>query len=103
MGLMFRRRRPLLGAAMLAGAGTMAYRAGQRQQADEDAYYAHEYDQDQAIAGTYQQPPPPPAGGMAGGTAGGTVAELERLKALYDQGVLTPEEFQAAKQQVLAG
>src|SRR4051812_9739996 len=99
MGLLFRRRRPLLGAAMLAGAGTLAYRAGQRQQADQDASYDHEYDQDQAIAGGYQQAPPPappPAGG-------GTAAELERLKTLLDQGVLTPEEFQAAKQKVLAG
>jgi hypothetical protein len=95
MGLLFRRRRPLLGAAMLAGAGTMAYRAGQRRQADEDASYAHEYDQDQAIGGAYQQAPP--------SEGGGTVAELERLKALLDQGVLTPEEFAAAKQQVLAG
>lgn len=105
MGLMFRRRRPLLGAAMLAGAGTVAYRAGQRRQADADAAAAHEYEQDQAIAvGNQQGPPqgyqqgyqqaPPPAGG--------TVAELERLKALLDQGVLTQEEFEAAKRQVLA-
>jgi putative oligomerization/nucleic acid binding protein len=98
MGLLFRRRRPLLGAAMLAGAGTLAYRAGQRRQSEQDEYDAHEYDQDQAIAGGYQQASP--AGGPAGG---GTAGELERLKSLLDQGVLTQEEFAAAKQKVLAG
>jgi hypothetical protein len=86
---------------MLAGAGTVAYQAGKRRQAQEDDEYAHEYDQDQAIAGAYQQAPPPasaPAPRM-----GGTVAELERLKVLFDEGVLTQSEFEAAKQKVLAG
>jgi hypothetical protein len=90
MGLLFRRRRPLLGAAMLAGAGTVAYQAGRRHQADEEAADTGRYD-----AGQYQNPP--------GAGAGGTAAELERLKALLDQGVLTPAEFDAAKQKVLAG
>jgi hypothetical protein len=88
MGLMFRRRRPLLGAAMLAGAGTVAYQAGKRRQADDDGYYAGQDD-----TGQDAQAP----------SGGGTVAELERLKALLDQGVLTPAEFDAAKQKVLAG
>jgi hypothetical protein len=101
MGLMFRRRRPLLGAAMLAGAGTVAYQAGKRRQADENAYDAGGYDQGQYPQGQYDQgqyDQSPPGSGT-----GGTVAELERLKALLDQGVLTPAEFNAAKQKVLAG
>jgi hypothetical protein len=102
MGFGFRRRRPLMRAAMLAGAGTLAYQAGKRRQADESADYTHEYEQDQAIAGAYQPqaPPPAPATVHAGG---GTVAQLERLKALLDQGALTQQEFDAAKQQVLNG
>jgi Short C-terminal domain len=31
------------------------------------------------------------------------VGQLEALKALYDDGVLSPEEFQAAKRKVLGG
>jgi hypothetical protein len=100
--MMFRRRRPLARAAMLAGAGTLAYQAGKQRQADQNEDYAHEYNQDQAIAGTYQQPAPPPAVAPAP-AGGGMVAELERLKALLDQGVLTPDEFDAAKQKILAG
>ena len=102
MGLLFRRRRPLLGAAMLAGAGTVAYQAGKRRQADDDGYYADDgggpgqYNAGQYNAGQYEQNP-------SGGGAGGTAAELERLKALLDQGVLTPAEFDAAKHKVLAG
>jgi hypothetical protein len=96
MGLLFRRRRPLLGAAMLAGAGTVAYQAGKRRQADEDTYNAGDYDTGQVNAGQYGQNP-------SGGGTGGTAAELERLKALLDQGVLTPAEFDAAKQKVLTG
>jgi len=41
---------------------------------------------------------PPPAAAQDD-----TVASLERLKGLLDQGVLTQDEFTAAKQKVLAG
>ncbi|NGN62637.1 SHOCT domain-containing protein [Streptomyces sp. A7024] len=86
---MFRRRRPLARAAMLAGASAVAYKAGQRQQ-------------DQAAGGAYEQQAAPPAAAPAP-AGGGTVADLERLKALLDQGVLTQEEFEAAKQKILEG
>jgi hypothetical protein len=72
----------------------MAYHAGKR------SGQAGAYEEQQAPAEPqYQQAPaaPAPAAG------GGTVAELERLKALLDQGVLTQDEFEAAKQKVLAG
>jgi hypothetical protein len=49
----------------------------------------------------YAAPPPAAAPAPAGGDD--MVAQLERLKSLLDQGVLTPDEFQAAKQQVLNG
>ncbi len=100
MGLMFRRRRPLMRGAMLAGAGAAVYHAGKRSQANTQ----HEYDQDEQLAEVqsqqapqYQAPPPPAA------PSSNTVNELERLKALLDQGALTQAEFEAAKQQVLQG
>jgi len=48
-------------------------------------------------------PPSAPAPAPAPAAANDTVASLERLKGLLDQGVLTPDEFTAAKQKVLAG
>jgi hypothetical protein len=45
----------------------------------------------------------PPAAAPAPAASGGTdvVAELTKLKGLLDAGVLTPEEFEAAKKKVL--
>jgi hypothetical protein len=91
---MFRRRRPLLRGAMLAGGATLAYQAGKRQQRD----IQHEYDQDEAIAMSQAPMAPAPP---AAAPATDTVSELERLKGLLDQGALTQEEFDAAKRQIL--
>jgi putative oligomerization/nucleic acid binding protein len=104
--MMMRRRRPLLGAAMIGGA---AYHAGKRgqenaqreadQQARIDALEAQQYQQPQ-----YAAPPPPPAPAAAPAGGGSDLAsQLANLKQLADQGVLTPEEFNAAKQKLLAG
>jgi Short C-terminal domain len=46
--------------------------------------------------------PPPPAPGPAAG-AGDLTAELERLGDLKAQGILTDEEFAAAKAKLLGG
>jgi Short C-terminal domain len=78
---MFRRRRPLLGAAMIGGT---AYAVGKRNQ-------QRDVVEDQAAL------PAPGAG------SSDLVAKLTELKALTDQGVLTEEEFTAAKQKLLAG
>src|SRR5438034_1985660 len=95
MGLMVRRRRPVARAAMMAGGAAMAYHAGKR------SGQAGAYEDQQAPEPQYQQAPaPPPAAPAAGGD---TVSELERLKSLLDQGVLTQAEFEAAKQKVLSG
>ncbi|UBU09521.1 SHOCT domain-containing protein [Nonomuraea gerenzanensis] len=85
MGLLYRRRRPLRNAAMLAGAGVLAYQAGKRHQE------TGEYDQD-----PYEPSGPPQSGG-------GMADQLERLKALLDQGAISEEEYRTAKQQVLSG
>ena len=96
-----RRRRPLLGAAMIGGTAYMAGKAGQQRAQDEANQDAR---LSQVEAQQYQQPmqqapaTAPPTGGPTG-----LAAQLTDLKALMDQGVLSPEEFQAAKQKLLAG
>jgi hypothetical protein len=109
------RRRPLMRAAMVGGAAYATGKHAQRKQ-------QHEYEQDQMIAEMQQQqyaqpaaaappppPPPPPAApppaapAAAGGSATDRIAALTQLKELLDSGVLTQEEFDAQKQQILGG
>ena len=104
---MFRRRRPLLGAAMVGGASYLGARAGQRAAMNEADQQAMEYDQSARIAQLeqqqqmqqMQQAPAAPAAAPQSDMA----AKLTELKGLLDQGVLTEEEFTAAKQKLLAG
>jgi membrane protease subunit (stomatin/prohibitin family) len=51
-----------------------------------------------------QQQAPPPAAAPAPAPAGGgdIASKLAQLKALADQGALTPEEFEQAKQKLLS-
>lgn len=99
---LFGRRRPLMRAAMVGGAG---YVAGKHMQQGRD----HEAEQDEQIAETQQQTAPvapaaPPAAAPAGGgAAAGQVEALTQLKGLLDSGVLTQAEFDAQKQKILAG
>ena len=82
---MFRRRRPLLGAAMIGGTAYAVGKNAQRSQEQE----ASEQDR---IAALEDQAPGPTD----------LASKLTELKALTDQGVLTQEEFTAAKQKLLA-
>jgi len=102
------RRRPLLGAAVVGG---VAYHSGKKrsqaaqQEADQNAQIADlqaQQQQQQAPPPQYQQAPPAAAPAPA---AGGTniADQLTQLKGLMDAGVLTPQEFEAAKQKALAG
>jgi membrane protease subunit (stomatin/prohibitin family) len=100
--MMMRRRRPLLGAAMIGGT---AYVAGKRnmeaqqREADEQAQIADLQAQVQS-----QQAPAAAAPAPAAAPAGDDIAsKLTQLKGLMDQGVLSPEEFAAAKSKLLAG
>jgi uncharacterized membrane protein YebE (DUF533 family) len=92
---MRRRRRPLLRGAMLAGTGAVAYHAGKRHEAEQQ----DESDQDQQPDDMSRDQAAPEPSAPAAQT--GTVGELERLKALLDQGALTPAEFDAAKRRIL--
>ena len=108
---MFRRRRPLLRAAVVGGGAYMAGKhvaRGQEEQAQMQA------DQDQRISDLeqqqasqpppYQQPPPPPAAPppAASSQSSAMLDQLNQLAALHQQGVLTDEEFAAAKAKLFA-
>jgi uncharacterized membrane protein YebE (DUF533 family) len=100
MGLMFRRRRPLMRVAGAAALGTVAYQSGKRHeeqaQVNEQAQAA--YAATQAPPQQVAAPAPAPAPAAA---AGDTTAELERLAQLHQSGALTDDEFAAAKSKLL--
>jgi len=88
---MFRRRRPLMRAAMVGGAG---YYAGKKiqQGREEDAGQDARLDEVET-----QQEAAPPAGGMTDEL----IDQLGKLGELHEQGVLTDEEFDSQKQKLL--
>ena len=97
------RRRPLARAAIVGGAGYAAGRhMANTQQAEQDqnAQIAQLQAQQAAQAAPAAAPPPPPA--PAAGTSD-MVAQLESLKKLLDEGILTQAEFDMQKQKLLAG
>ena len=95
-----RRRRPLLGAAMIGGTAYMAGKAGQRNAEREQSQ--EERIQELEAQQAYAAPPPPaPAAAAPGGSS--LVDQLTQLAQLRDAGVLTPDEFESAKAKLLAG
>lgn len=93
--MMMRRRRPLMRAAMVGGT---AYAVGKHSQRAGDREEDQEARLEQLEAQQSAQAPvtAPPGGGPT------DIAEkLTQLKSLQDQGVLTPEEFSAAKAKLL--
>jgi len=107
------RRRPLMRAAVVGGGAYMAGKHVARKQEAEAQYAA---DQDARISNLeqqqqgYQQPPqdqyqqapqdqyqqaPPPAAAPAASSS--MIDQLNQLAALHQQGVLTDDEFAAAK------
>ena len=115
------RRRPLMRAAVVGGGAYMAGKAHARNQAEQAQYQADQdarisdleaqqaqqqgYQQDQYQQDQYQQappppqyqqaPPPPPAAAPAASSPMND--QLNQLAALHQQGVLTDDEFAAAK------
>jgi hypothetical protein len=91
MGLMFRRRRPLMRVATGAAVAGTAYHMGKK-------------NAQQSEGEQQQQPAPPPAPAYAPPTppaASGTTADLDQLVQFHNQGVLSDEEFTAAKRKLL--
>lgn len=98
--MMMRRRRPLMRAAMVGGAAYAVGKRSQRADYREDDQEMRLQELEAQQAQQYAQAPVavPPGGGPT------DIAEkLTQLKSLQDQGVLTPEEFAAAKAKLLAG
>jgi Short C-terminal domain len=96
---MFRRRRPLLRAAVVGGGAYMAGKSHARHSMERQQY---EDDQDARISDVeqqqagYQQPPAP-----APAQSSPMVSQLNELAALHQQGVLTDDEFAAAKAKLI--
>lgn len=100
----FRRRRPLLRAAVVGGGAYVAGKSAARRQ---DANAAQEADQDARLSDleqqqTQQQAAPVPTQRAAEPSAKSPMMEqLDQLAGLHKQGVLTDEEFTAAKAKIL--
>jgi hypothetical protein len=93
-----------MGAAMLGGA-VMAGRASQRHQTqreDQDARLDDLEAQQQAPPPQAAPPPPPPPAAPAAAAAPSLADQLKQLADLKESGVLSDEEFEAAKQKLLA-
>lgn len=85
-------------AAMIGGG---AYAVGKSRQRGQQ----QEADEEQRISALEQQSAAAPAPAPAAAAAPGSddvVAKLKELKELQDSGALTPDEFEAAKQKLLA-
>lgn len=93
---MFRRRRPLMRAAVVGGGAYVAGRSmGRRAEQNQQA----EGEQNQRIDDLEQQQAPP-ATQEQGPDAAATspmIDQLNQLATLHQQGILTDEEFTAAK------
>lgn len=97
------RRRPLMRAAVVGGG---AYMAGKSRARHQEAAAQAEDDQNARISDLeqqqYQQPPPqyqqpPPAPAPAPAASSPMIDQLNQLADLHQQGVLTDDEFAAAK------
>jgi hypothetical protein len=102
--MFMRRRRPLLGAAMLGGAvyaGRKSQQASYREQ-DQEARL-EELEAQQAPPPPAQAAPAPAAPTAAPDAASSGIAgQLKQLADLKQSGVLSDEEFEAAEQKLLA-
>ena len=104
---MFVRRRPLLRAAVVGGG---AYMAGKHMANKANDQAAYDASQDQRMdqmeqQQQYQQGPPPQQAPPPAAPAGGpSVADqLQQIAGLHQQGVLSDDEFAAAKAKILGG
>ena len=84
-------------------AGTATAVSGRVQHRQAARYEEQAYQQQAAAAQQYAPPPPAPSAPQAATAESDVVCQLERLAALQQQGVLTPEEFAAQKARILNG
>ena len=112
---MLRRRAPIaravVGTAVVAGTAGAVHHHQEQKWANQNAAAQQQqdmaYQQGVADAQAQQQqyaPPPPPPPAPAPAAAGTDLtAQLQQLAQLHTAGVLSDEEFAAAKQKLLAG
>jgi hypothetical protein len=97
---MFMRRRPLMRAAVVGGT---AYAAGHHM-ANKSAQQAQQEDEQNERIGDLEQqqaPPAPAEPAPAAAASSPMVDQLNQLAALHQQGVLSDDEFTAAKAKLL--
>ena len=87
--------------AVVAGTATAVSNRVSRRQAGRWQQQEYAQQADYAQQQAYAAPPPPPAPAPAGTGGSDVTAELERLAGLRNQGVLSDEEFAAAKAKLL--
>lgn len=108
--------RAAVGTAVVAGtAGAVRHHQDQRYAMQDQAAYEaqatqqqlaeqqaqiNQLQQQQATPQQYAPPPPPQAAPPA---ESATIQQLEQLSKMHDSGILSDQEFAAAKQKVLAG
>jgi uncharacterized membrane protein YebE (DUF533 family) len=96
MGLMMRRRRPLMRVAAGAAVAGTAYHMGKKGEQQ-----AQVNDQAQEAYAATQQAPPPAYAPPTPPAPSGATADLDQLVQFHNSGVLTDEEFTAAKAKLL--
>jgi nucleoside phosphorylase len=99
--------RVAVGTAVMAGTAGAVQHHQQQKYAQQDAAAQQQYDQayQQGAADAQQQPqyapPPPPAPVQAAPAGDDLTAKLQELANLHNTGVLTDEEFAAAKKKLI--
>jgi hypothetical protein len=94
--------------AVVAGTATAVSNRVSRRQAgrwaaqDQQEYESQQYQQQQ-YQQQYAAPPPAAAPAPAADDGDDMIAQLEKLGALHDKGILTDEEFAAQKAKILGG
>ena len=97
---MLRRGRPIMRTAAIVGTASVVSGSVQHHQQQKYAAQDAAAQPQQSAAPEPQYAPPPPAAPAAGGDD--MVAQLENLKKLLDEGVLTQAEFDMQKQKLLS-
>jgi nucleoside phosphorylase len=102
--------RVAVGTAVVAGTAGAVHHHQNQKYAQQDAAAQQQYDQayQQGAADTQAQqpayvPPPPPPVQAPAAPESDLTAKLQQLAELHKSGVLTDEEFAAAKQKLLVG
>jgi hypothetical protein len=101
--------RVAVGTAVVAGTAGAVHHHQDQKYAQQNAAAQQQYDQayQQGAADAQAQPqpyvPPPPPQPAPAAPADDLTAKLQQLAQLHATGVLTDEEFAAAKQKLLAG